>query len=206
MVEFEKWFREDGDRTRLLGHNLSDESIVFEVGGYLGNFTNNLFNKFNCRIYVFEPVRDFYEKLCDRFKNNEKITIFNYGLANKNAEIYMKVDGDNGENSTILEREIIQNSKNEKVILKRIDDVMEENNIKCVDLLNINIEGGEFDLLNYLITTPVIYQIENIQVQFHDFVKNAETKRNIIHTKLYNTHRITYNYDFVWENWRLRYR
>jgi hypothetical protein len=81
---------------------------------------------------------------------------------------------------------------------------MEENNLQSIDLLNINIEGAEYDLLNYLTKTPIIYNIKNIQIQFHDFIENAEVKRNIIHAKLNNTHKMTYNYDFVWENWKLR--
>ena len=204
MPEFEKWFREDGDQTRLLDHDLNSESIVFEVGGYLGKFTNNLYDKFECQVHVFEPVGDFYSKLEDRFENNKNIFVHNYGLHRDNSEVYMNVDSDNGENSTIFDRPIIENAKNERIVLRKIDDVMKENNVKEIDLLNINIEGGEYDFLNYLTTTPIIYNIKNIQVQFHDFIDNAHVKRNIIHAKLYNTHQLTYNYEFVWENWRIR--
>ena len=204
MAEFSRWFRDNGDETRLLNHELSSESVVFEVGGYLGKFTDELFKRFNCKIYVFEPVKKFYEKLNERFKKNNNIHTFNCGLYKKNTEVYMNVDENNGENSTIYERSIIDNSQNEKIVLRKLDDVMEENNLQSIDLLNINIEGGEYDLLSYLTKTPIIYNIKNIQIQFHDFIENAEVKRNIIHAKLNNTHKMTYNYDFVWENWKLR--
>jgi len=204
MPEFDRWFRENGDETKLLAHNLGSNSVVFEVGGYLGKFTNNLFNKIGCKIHVFEPVKEFYDKLEDRFEKNEKIVVHNYGLYKEDTEFHINVDCNNGENSTIFNRSIIENLKSEKIILRKIDDVIKENNIDNIDLLNINIEGGEYDLLNYLTTTPIIYNIKNIQVQFHDFIDNAHVKRNIIHAKLYNTHQLTYNYEFVWENWELR--
>ena len=204
MPEFNRWFGDNGDQTRLLNHNLNSQSVVFEVGGYLGKFTNNLHNKFGCKIYVFEPVKDFCEKLQNRFENYENIFVHNFGLHGQNTELSMTIDSDNGENSTLFNRPIIQNAQSEKIILRKIDEVIEENDVDYIDLLNINIEGGEYDLLNYLTTTPIIYKIKNIQVQFHDFVDNASVRRNILHTKLYNTHQLTYNYEFVWENWRLR--
>ena len=204
MPEFERWFGDNGDEVRLLGHDLSSESVVFEVGGYLGEFSEDLFNKFNCNLYVLEPVKEFYNKLCHKFKDDNKISVLNYGLHKENTEMYISVDEQNGENSTVLNRAVIKNAKKEKIILKRIEDVMEQNDVSQIDLLNINIEGGEYDLLNYLVRSPVIYKIKNIQVQFHDFVEDAHVKRNIIHAKLHNTHKMTYNYEFVWENWNLR--
>ena len=204
MAEFDKWFRDNGDETRLLAHNLNENSVVFEIGGYMGKFTDKLFNKFKCNVYVLEPVNNFYQTLCDRFEENEKICIFNCGLAEKNEEAFINVDKNNGENSTIFDRSIIESANSEKIVLRTLDSIMEEKGLQQIDLLNINIEGGEYDLLNYLVSSPVIFDIKNIQVQFHDFIENSEVKRNIIHAKLHNTHKMTYNYDFVWENWRLR--
>jgi hypothetical protein len=49
-----------------------------------------------------------------------------------------------------------------------------------------------------------VRQIENIQVQFHDFVPDAEGRMQRIQEKLAQTHELTYQYLFVWENWRRR--
>ena len=204
MPEFERWFRDDGDSTRLLKHDLNSDSVVFEVGGYLGNFTEKIHNKFDCRVCVFEPVKDFYTIINDKFKDNDKVSAFNCGLSGENTIVEMNIDKGNGENSTLFERDIIEDLETEKITLRRIDDIMVENNIKSIDLLNINIEGGEYDFLQYLVSSPVIYKVKNIQVQFHDFVEKAHTKRSILQAKLFNTHSPTYNYDFVWENWSLR--
>ena len=110
----------------------------------------------------------------------------------------------NGENTSILDRKIIESVQSEKIFLKKIEDVFAEHELEQVDLISMNIEGGEYELLKHLVTSPVIFKIKNIQVQFHDFIDNARTKRDILHIKLQNTHKLTYNYDFVWENWKRR--
>ena len=42
----------------------------------------------------------------------------------------------------------------------------------------------------------------DIQVQFHNFIPDAENLRNRLQEKLLKTHKLTYNFDFVWENWQ----
>ena len=54
-----------------------------------------------------------------------------------------------------------------------------------------------------MIETGFVNQIDNIQVQFHDFIPNAEERMQKIQKHLEKTHRLTYQYLFVWENWNL---
>ena len=70
--------------------------------------------------------------------------------------------------------------------------------------MKINIEGAEYDLVEHLIDTKLVEIIRNIQVQFHDFVPNAESRMRKIQEKLRITHSISYQYRFVWENWALK--
>jgi hypothetical protein len=74
--------------------------------------------------------------------------------------------------------------------------------IESVDLVKINIEGGEYDLLDHLIAEGLIERIRDVQVQFHDFVPGAEARRAAIRHGLEATHVVTYDEPFVWENWR----
>lgn len=85
---------------------------------------------------------------------------------------------------------------------------------KCVDiapylnrevaLMKINIEGGEYLLLNYIMKKGLHLNIKNIQVQFH-MVEGVEWERwyKDISTELSKTHKLTWRYPFVWENWCL---
>lgn len=81
---------------------------------------------------------------------------------------------------------------------------MTKHNIEVVDLIKINIEGGEYDLLDEIIANNWLSKFKNIQVQFHDFViENPRERMEKIQKELAKTHQLTYQYDFVWENWKL---
>jgi len=47
----------------------------------------------------------------------------------------------------------------------------------------------------------MIKQFKNIQVQFHSFFPNAEERMLTIQSKLKETHRLEWQYRFVWESW-----
>lgn len=198
MNEFQRWFADHGDKTHRLNYNLNEKSVVFDVGGYHGDFANDIYEKFNCSIYIFEPVQGFYEIINKRFKNNDKIKVFNYGLSDKNTSAEIDLANDRSSTHTTLF------SKTETIELRKIDEVMSENNIGFVDLIKINIEGGEFPLLKYCIINKLCSKFKNIQVQFHTFINFAAQKRKALQQKLSETHSLTYNYNFVWENWMLK--
>ena len=77
-----------------------------------------------------------------------------------------------------------------------------EKNISKVDLIKINVEGGEYSLLERMIDKQIIENFKNIQVQFHKFFPNSAQRRNAIRNALSKTHFITYDYPFIWENWQ----
>ena len=70
-----------------------------------------------------------------------------------------------------------------------------------IDLIKINIEGGEFELLERMFEQGLVAKCKNIQIQFHDFFPEAKSLRQDIRERLKETHHLTYDYYFVWENW-----
>ena len=202
--EYRRWVNDKGDKTHRLNYNLNENSIVFDVGGYKGDWSKQIWDKYNCNIYVFEPVKKFYDQIVRRFSGNKKIKVFHQGLSNttKKEKIYLNRDSSSTYN---IPKDSIQ-EKHEDIFLVdilvffgRID-----NSVKKIDLIKINIEGEEFNLLEHLILNNMIMNINDIQVQFHDFVPKAEEKRDKLHKELAKTHYLTYNYKFVWENWRIK--
>jgi hypothetical protein len=57
-----------------------------------------------------------------------------------------------------------------------------------------------------MLDTGITAKCRDIQVQFHDFVPDAEIRRDEIRRALSATHHLTYDYPFVWENWRINRR
>jgi FkbM family methyltransferase len=194
---FDKWFEDRGDKTLRLNYDLDENSVVFDLGGYEGQWTSDIFAKYCCWIDVFEPVDDFAQQIAERFRRNQKIRVHNYGLAdeNKTARLALSQDGSSAfkDGGQVTEIKLI-----------RAQEFFTSHNISHIDLMKINIEGGEYELLEHLIESGLIKKVSNVQVQFHDFVPDAGRKMRRIQEELEKTHRLTYQYLFVWENWALK--
>ena len=190
-----KWFKDNGDNTHRVNYLLNKESLVFDVGGYAGEWAEKIYSKYECKIFIFEPVSYCFNQIDNKFKNNEKIKVFNFGLSNRSYETNIHVD--NASSSLYSESE-----KTEKIKLIDINDFITENNIDKIDLLKINIEGAEFDLLDHMINSGSHVLVSDIQVQFHKMFEDAEIRRDSIRKNLSQTHKLTYDYKFVWENWK----
>ena len=191
-----KWFSDRGDLKLRLSYPLTKDSIVVDLGAYKGDFAYDINRKYDCYVYCFEPVSKFYLNCKKRFDSNKKIKCFDYGLSNANGSCLIS----NEANASSL----IKNNKSsdcEIVNIKQFEQAMEDLQIKHIDLLKINIEGSEFLLLPHIINSSLIKNISNIQVQFHAFYPNAKGLRNQIQEQLSKTHKISWNYPFIWESW-----
>jgi FkbM family methyltransferase len=197
MKEIEKWFRDLGDKTHRVNYSLSKDSTVIDVGAHQGKFIDSIYQKYESNIYSFEPVKSFANDLKNRWSETKKVKIYDFalGIVNDNIDICLA-----GDASSI---HIFNNQNTEKIKIRKIDEVLNELMIETVDLIKINIEGEEYPLLDYCLDINLTSKFKNIQVQFHDFIENAEKKRNTIRDRLSKTHYLTYDYEFVWENWKL---
>jgi FkbM family methyltransferase len=193
-----KWFSDRGDDTLRLDYELDENSVVFDIGGYKGEFVSSIFNKYGSLIYVFEPVPEYYNIIIRKFSQNRKVLSYCFGLSAKSGETRISL-ADNSSSLFINGRNTID------IKLKSITEFIEENKIEKIDLAKINIEGSEYDLLESLIQNGLIERFRNIQVQFHDFIiPNARTRMNAIQQELSKTHELTWQYEFIWENWKLK--
>lgn len=191
------WFRDNGDKTHRLHYDLHASSIVFDLGGYEGQWASDIFAMYQCHIHVFEPLPAYAANISARFRANQQISVHDFGLA---AEDHCSTLAINGDASSIYKTGL----ETTDIQLKSVAHFLEDNKITAIDLMKINIEGAEYDLLTYLISSGIINRIRNIQVQFHDFVPDAEIRMLEIQKKLSLTHELTYQYPFVWENWVLK--
>ena len=195
-IMVDSWYATGGDKTLRLNYELDENSIVFDVGGYEGQWASDIFSKYCCTIFIFEPIQSFAKKITGRFSANRRVTCYPYGLSKKTEEVSLSHIGD--QSSSFKE-----GGNEELVRMVRISDFIQDKKIPRIDLIKLNIEGGEYDVLEDLIESGAVTRIKNIQVQFHDFVPNAIERMHSIQAALSKTHRLTYQYPFVWENWEL---
>lgn len=194
FVSRQKFKRDDARLNLRETYPLNSDSIVFDLGGYIGEWSYDIFQKYGCSVYIFEPVKKFMDKAKEKLKNNPKIRFFDFGLSDKDAEEV--ISNDDNASSVFL------GGGNVAIKLKDVKKVIHDLKIQKIDLLKLNIEGGEFKVLPRMIECGLIPLCIDIQVQFHDFYPDAEKLRNEIRTALAKSHHLTYDYPFTWENWR----
>lgn len=193
------WVAQRGDETNRLRYDIDENSTVLDVGGYKGQWASDIFAMYSCNVHVFEPIPEFASMIKARFVKNPRVRVYPYGLSDRDEIVPMTVDGDA---STTIHRY----SAGHKVQchFRACASLLTELNVGRIDLLKLNIEGGEYRLIQHLLDTGTIMHILNLQVQYHDFVPGAQHLRKSLHERLSLTHDLTWSFPFVWENYRLR--
>lgn len=193
--ELRKWFGDKGDYTHNITYDLNENSIVMDLGGYNGAWAQQIFDKYNPNVYIIEPVPDFYNTMVSKFSNNSKIKLLNVGVSceNKNGTIFISGDGTSSN---------LTNGESIYVEFNTIDTILEKCGLNQVDLIQINIEGDEYPLLEYMVENGSINKFKNIQIQFHLGIENDVVRRDKIRENLVNNgFKIKFDYPFVWESW-----
>lgn len=196
--ELKRWLEHNGDNIYNLNYSLNENSSVFEIGGFKGRWVEQIIQLYNPYIYIIEPIPKYYNELKIKFSKNPKVKILNVGvgLENKFANIY------NIEEYSSIFIEPNNDTKLLKVEFNTFDLILKKFNLNKIDLCQINIEGSEYDLMNYLLETNLIEIFDNIQIQFHLGIENAINRRLQIVEDLKNKNfNSKFSYPFVWEGW-----
>jgi FkbM family methyltransferase len=174
--------------------DIDKSGVVVVLGGYIGDSASHYSKNLGCHIHIYEPIDQFYRLLLSRFEGKKNIRIFNFAISSADGIILMNVEGEKtgqfNDSKTSVE-----------VQAKDISGVIEK--LGTVDLLESNIEGGEYSVLMKLIETGDISKIKVLQVQFHNFGALNEVDRSKIRFELYKTHKLIFSYEWVWERWEL---
>lgn len=195
QYELQKWQEVNGDYTHNLEYNFNQDSIIMDLGGYTGVWAKEIIKRYDCNVYLVEPILESYKVLLEKFKSNEKVHILKAGVGTKNTEKLIYINGD----STSFN---IETGEAITVEIRTLDRILSQWNLKEVDLLQVNIEGDEYELLKHMIDTELVDRFKNIQIQFHLGIEDATTKREKICKDLEaKGFKIKFSYPFVWEGW-----
>ncbi|KIU52580.1 FkbM family methyltransferase [Bradyrhizobium sp. UBA2491] len=191
----EYWRAIDGDHTLRLNYDLDNNSVVFDLGGYKGEWSEQISKRYMCRIFVFEPVPNFAEQIVERFRGNNNVSVYGFGLGPSDAILRLTLNDDATSSHSLSDGDVVEAEMKEFVAF------LEQHDIRNIDLLKINIEGGEFELLDHLISTGCISRVRHLQVQFHNFVPDAKERMEHLRRQLWETHAPSYSLDWIWDSW-----
>lgn len=169
-------------------YDLTSSSLVLDAGFYHGDFAREIIRRYACRVYAFEPF--FYR---EPFDPHTLLTVFPVGLSNRTTLADFKIKG--SMTGTWAD------GPSTPVVLINICDVVAS--FPHIDLLKLNIEGGEYDCLEALLDSGLTTRITNLQVQFHPLFEDSAIRHDRIRERLLATHHMTYDFPWVWENFQL---
>lgn len=181
-----------GDLTVVAGLGSKQTDRILILGGYTGDSVERFSRAPHSEIIVVEPIDFYFTTLRHTFRNSIRIKILNVGVANstRSETLYS-----NGQTTSSFD----QSGSPEIVQLVDILSLLDQ--IGNVDILEINIEGDEYEVLQRLIDVQLLSTIRTLIIQFHAIVRNHEELRVLIRKSLRLTHREVFNYHYVWERW-----
>lgn len=192
----ERPFSEFREEMRYEYPELTPDSVVLDCGGYEGRFAEGINDRYNCYVHVLEPVKEFYERTRDRLKGRENIHVWPFGIGATTQDQVFGIKGDM--------TGVFANGEFECVQLLWWKACLKWVSPRSLDLMKLNIEGGEFGVLEDMLRHEGVKSVRNIQVQWHDVAPKAAARRNEIIRCLQGTHELTWDFGWVWQNWKIK--
>jgi FkbM family methyltransferase len=193
------------DRDLLIDVDLPDGAVVLDVGAFVGDWSQRVLaradrtDRTQLEIHAFEPVPNAIQHLRRNLGDEPRVHVHEYGLGGRDRDEILVVSGPG---SSIFEpanaEDVLGHAR---VPIRDVDRALTVLGVDDIDLAKINIEGGEFELLDRLHETGWMQRTGAVIVQFHEFAPDAYRSRRRIRRQLAETHRCTWNYPWVYERW-----
>lgn len=171
---------------RALEWPLTSESVVVEVGGYKGRWAYQIAERYNPRLYVFEP-QDWAAAVCRGVLEGYNAQVFNYGLSAHAFHFQMQGWGTDGCRVVDVEDPAARWAE-----FHFLDWVFTSLELHHVDLMLMNIEGYEYTLLPYMLDNKILP--DRLIVQFHTFADPDGTKLKNIRRRLSKHYTVAWDY------------
>jgi FkbM family methyltransferase len=181
--------------------DLDGESVIFDVGGFDGDWSARVFEKYQAHIYCFEVAPAHSTAIAARFRSNPKLRCFEYGLSGENATLTLSPGGPGSTLYAHCGDAPGHQGDEVQVPVRDIVEVMDELGVRQIDFMKLNIEGGEYDLLERMIAADRMADVVCLAVQFHEWLDGAWHRRRKIRDALKKTHREAWGYPWCWEQW-----
>jgi len=156
----------------------SDSKLILDVGAHKGEYTDQLLKKFpNSNIYLFEPTKNLFEYLVNKYEGKQNIHVENYSLSDSCGTKTIYFNSENDSQATLTKREEPHRNKyfNKEEVIKstKLSTFWKkELNNQKIDLLKLDIEGEEFVVL-----FDIKDNLQNINlIQFEIGEANIATK------------------------------
>ncbi len=185
---------------------VEENDVVFDIGASSGPFTYSIFDKNPSKIYCFEPHIELFKTLSENV-SCDKVILVNKAIGNNDE--FLNTTG-------IFNKDIIDTCSEDNlqtVPSVKFSTFIRKNEIKKIDFLKIDCEGGEYDVFNDENISWIKKNVRKISGEWH--LSSPEQKEKFRHF------RDTYLRDFplhhvqsldykdikwsLWDDWFIEY-
>ena len=119
---------------------------IFDIGASIGWYTLNIAKFFpSARIFSFEPIPAIFENLKTNLALNgfKNVEIYNFGFSDCEKEQIFYVNPEESVSASLRDISESANVREVMCFVKRLDDFVEEHNVKNLDFIKCDVEGAE---------------------------------------------------------------
>lgn len=156
---------------RLIGRN--NVRTIIDVGAYIGETCRNLASLYKgAEVHAIEPSSENCKVLMDESRKRSNIKVHQLAICshNKEAILYVRSDRKNSGSNTLYS-ETVDDEKgtfdHETVRCLTFDAFCIQNNIRDIDLLMLNCEGGEFEIFDHALSREMIARVSVLDLSMH---------------------------------------
>jgi len=131
-------------------HDVKEGDVVFDIGASLGPFTYSILNKNPANVFAFEPSFEEFKTLVLNTRHGN-VTPINKGISNVVGEFIF--------DTPFVEEDSMYSTTFMKVV--------EDYNIKTIDFLKTDCEGGEYDIFTIKNLTWIKANVKYIAGEWH---------------------------------------
>lgn len=191
-------FWRDGGNKLLYDLPVTTGSLIIDAGGYHGDWSAQMISRYGCKSEIFEPVPKFFNYLNNIFEKNTMVKVHKAALGGRNRKTeFSLLDNGTSEHCGTIGT---LNFQAEVIDVARIFSE-EGARVACFKL---NIEGGEYEVLERMIEIDTLAACDSLLIQFHRQPDGYESRYNRIISALNKTHVQIWCYEMVWEKWVLK--
>jgi len=147
-MEWTVYFGIETEPRKQLYDLIREGDYIFDVGTNIGEVAMQLAKRtgMNGKVYAFEPDPEIYQRLSCNLSLNEfkNLKAHQLGFGNKNETVFMSPEVQNNSGGN---RIVATQKGSVGVAIQKLDDFVQNNDIKKLDLLKIDVEGYEINVL-----------------------------------------------------------
>lgn len=145
--------------------SLDKDSIIFDCGACVGDFTLPLYEKYGGIYHLYEPDFRNYRRLKNRFKSFKNMNIHNKAIDGKIGKDILHI-GKFITASSLFDTHRGLGDMEKDVETTTIKHEMNEIGIKNLDLLKLDVEGSEIFVIPSM-DKEILKKIKQIVVEYH---------------------------------------